>query len=59
VHLTSCVAGEAHVGHRDFCDVCLPLGSMSKAEQEAALRRLMGVPHDVPLVEPGGSPDTR
>ena len=59
VHLTTCVAGEAAVGHQNYCEVCFPFASMSGEEQNAAIRELLGVPPEVPIVGTEESPDTR
>ncbi len=56
VHLTSCVGGGDHVDHRGFCDACFPFGSMPKEEQDAALRKLYGVPPADAGNLPGGEP---
>ncbi len=59
VHLSSCTPGEAVVRHRDFCESCVPFGSMSDEEQADALRKLLEIPPDVPIVGPGESDEPR
>ena len=50
---------EALVGHRDLCDVCLPLGAMSREELEAAALKLFQVPPADGGSKPGDTRDTR
>jgi hypothetical protein len=68
VHVTSNVptedlAGhperEALVGERDVCDVCLPLGNISREELEAMARKLFQVPPADGDSDPGRTSDTR
>lgn len=57
VHLTLCASAECPVTRRDFCEQCLPFGSMSNEQQSAALRKLFEIPPDVPLAGSGDSHD--
>ena len=61
VSLTSGAAGEVFGGHRDFCEICFPFGSLPEEQQTAAIRELLGLPPDVPIIsaEAGESPDSR
>jgi hypothetical protein len=50
VHLTSVTPDEV-LGHRHVCEVCFPVGTMSKQERDAAALKL--IPH--PPAESGGA----
>jgi protein-arginine kinase activator protein McsA len=58
VHLTLCTSGEDSVAHRDFCEICVPFNCMTNEERNAAIRKLLVLPPDLPMVGPEGSPNT-